>query len=115
MSNFTPLVTRKFTFEGDEVSVTFARLKRKHMMQLAPQFEKIKADDSTTDMEVLGPLIDGFGDKCHEYIRSIIGLKDANGDDVSTSEVIESSYFMELFADIMMAMIEDSLGPSKKA
>lgn len=116
MSNFTPLVKRKFVFEGDDVSVTFSRLKRKHMLKMLPKFIAIKDNlKETTDVELLAPLIDEFGDKAVDYIRSIEGLKDANGEDVTITEVIENAYFLEFFADIMMAMIEESLGPSKKA
>jgi hypothetical protein len=114
MSNFTPLVTKTLQFEGEEVKVTFARLKRKHMLQLIPHFLKYKEDaDTETKMQLFAPIIDVIGDHAPEYIRSIDGVTTAEGEPVSIVDVVEGAYFLDLFADIIVSMIEASTPKGK--
>lgn len=124
MSNFTPLVKRKFTFEGDEVEVVFSRLKRKHIFKLIPQIVSLKKEIGDSDiqdaplddkLDLVMAVAEGIGDKAKDYIRSMTGLKDLEGNEVSIDEVMENSYFSDLYLEIVMAMIDSSIGLSGKA
>ena len=105
MSNFTPLVTRKYTFEGDEVVVTFARLKRKHMMELLPHLGDLKVKD----LKKLTNVLNIAADFLPEYITSLQGLKDSEGKEISTAVVCEEVYFMQLAIEILMDLINESM------
>ena len=113
MGQFTKLVRKTFNFEDEEVVVTYARLKRKHIMKIIPiaqQFEKPDADT----VELATKLLDEIGEQCLDYIKSVEGLTDASNEPVTVEQVVNEAYFFELLADIVAAMVEDSLAPGKK-
>lgn len=130
MSNFTPLVTKKFEFDGDTVTVRFSRIKRKHFFKLMPLFMKFKGkikDEEPAEGEVkkarelneeeLGhfqALMNDLGDSMLSYIKQVEGLNDAAGEPVSKQDMMEDSYFLNLQIDILMSMIDASLGPMGK-
>lgn len=124
MSNFTPLVIKKFKFQDDEVKVTFRRLKRKHMMKLMPTIMEFKESfgedfnfDSApieTKLKLVTIITEDIGDKAAEYITNVEGLVDSNNEPVSMEELIENSYFFELFTEIVMAVVEASMGATGK-
>lgn len=122
MSNFTPLVTKKFSFEGDEVTVKFARLKRKHMLKMLPLMTKFSDTVDGIDEDGMSPaqaelvqdVMAELGDRAGEYIKSLEGLTDAAGNPITVEQFTEDSYFMTLFADLLVEMMEASVGPSGK-
>lgn len=131
MSNFTPLVTKKFEFDGDTVTVRFARMKRKHFVKMMPFFMRFKEDatkigspeeggeETEESMQAKLNLIDGvfdqLGDKMSEYVRTVEGLRDAAGNEVDVDTMLEDSYFLELQLELITAMLDESLGPMGKA
>ena len=119
MSNFTPLVRKAFTFENEEIFVTFSRLTRKEVLKVMP----IAAKHGSIDIKDLSPtekihmtqeILDVAGDMIKEHITKIENLTDEVGDDLDV-EVLEDSYFLNLYTQIVMAVIVSSVTQSGKA
>lgn len=109
MSNFTPLVEKEYEFEGDNVKIRFARLKRVHMLRALPAFYEIA--DKTDDENFLskaGHLLGDIIDEIPGYVKEFEGLKDANGEPVSIMTVCEDFYFTRLAMQIAMDMVKES-------
>ena len=113
MSNFTPLVEKIHTFEGDEIRVTFSRLRRKHILKLMPLIQSLdhansKKDKSKVDViqsDLLGQILEILP----EHIKEFTGLKDKDGNAISFDTVADDTYFLNLSTDIGMQLIEESL------
>lgn len=114
MGHYTPTVVKTFQFEDEEVKVQFRRLKRKHLVKLLPIVGGMKEDSKEDLYESAEKLLGMFGDTASEYIVSITGLHDNEGNEVPVSAVTEESYFFGLYADIIVEMIQASMGPMGK-
>lgn len=116
MSGFTPLVKKTYVFEGDDIEIQFKRLKRKHMIKMFEPVQqysnKVDAgeDVSTETISLLNIMMD-FGE---EYIVVLQGLKDTEGNDISKAELFNETYFLEIASEVMMDILEASLGPLAK-
>jgi hypothetical protein len=119
MSNFTPLVTKEYEFDGDKVTVIFTRLKRKDMLSALPAFKKLndmdEDDDGAEKQEVINDVLNGIADVIPDYVKTISGLVDADGDDVPIETVAEEMYFMRLCAQIAMDIMRESTVPGGNA
>ena len=116
MSNFTPLVTQEFEFEGDKIIVVFSRLKRKHMLAAMPAFKRITdaEDNEEIKQEAISDVLNIVVDFLPEYVTSFEGLNDAEGNPVTIQMVCEEFYFMHLVAQIAMSMLSTSSGKEGK-
>ena len=113
MSNFTPLVAKTYTFEGDEVKVEFSRLKRKHMLSVTPHLSKIDdvktaQDAKPEQLEAINELLNDIIDVIPEYVSSFTGLKDNNGLEIRIQSVVDDFYFLRLAIEIALDMIRAS-------
>ncbi len=109
MSQFTPLVRKQYTFEGDTVSVAFARLKRKDFHKLAPHI-KFDADTGKTKMSFHDQIeFSGvMAEVLPEYVKEFAGLKDSDGNAVTLQQALEEVYFMSLIGDVVSDLFESS-------
>ena len=107
MSSFTPLVKKKYTFEDDNVTVIFARIKRKHIMKLLPKLIFL-ADDSD-DLAGKNEVLNDAMSIMPEYIKSIDGLTGSDNEAISKETVFDDMYFAELASQITLDMLEESM------
>jgi hypothetical protein len=113
MSNFTPLVTKEYEFEGDTVTVTFRRLKRKHMLQALPAMNRLsELDVNETEInnktELVNDFIGSIIDAIPEYVETFSGLADSEGNPIGIETVINDFYFLKLATFISMDMVKSS-------
>ena len=115
MSNFTPLVTKEYEFEGDKVKVTFKRLTRKQMLDAIPLMNKINdlnsndADlESTESLTAINDFLNDIIDELPSSVIELEGLNDADGNAVSITTVVDDMYFMKLAALICMDVVRES-------
>lgn len=118
MSNFTPLVHKQYEFEGDKISVSFRRLKRKHMISISPMLAKLQsltdeqgnipAEAIMDNNEALSDILDAIIDHIPEYVSVFNGLTTADGLEVTVETVADDVYFMPLALQIAMDMVVES-------
>lgn len=112
MSNFTPLVEKQYEFEGDNISVKFSRLKRKHMLRALPAMNKLaKAqteENEDSANEFLNDFLNTIIDAIPEYIVEFSGLSDSQNNPVPIQTVVDDFYFLSLAAQISMDMVKES-------
>lgn len=106
MSNFTPMVTEDFDFDGDTVTVTFERMKRKHIVLLSPHMDPsqegvVSFEDQVQFTEVAVEILP-------EVVKTLTGLVDSGGNNIALDTVLEETYFTKLVADIMSAVMKNS-------
>lgn len=127
MGQFTKLVKREFEFQDEKVTVTFERLKRKDVMRIFPVLkdvgasfadlkdeEEMSSEDAAKALEVAEKFLDILGERLEQYIHRIEGLTGADNEEIDKHVVCEEAYFIPLVTELVMAMLEESLGPSKK-
>jgi hypothetical protein len=103
MSNFTPLVKKQYDFEGDTVTVRFARMRRKHMLKMIPKIQSAQ-DDQDKVVDVLNDLLEMLP----EYVKEFDGLTNAAGEPVTIDVVADDMYFSGLASDIAMDVLNES-------
>lgn len=119
MSSFTPLVTREYTFENDTISVSFSRLKVKHMLVLAPLITRIEERiqmltseaeeaDSSANVLSLVEILEKCGGVVKDCVKGFTGLNDADGNALSIETICEEPYFTKLFMEILFDIMRDS-------
>jgi len=113
MSNFTPLVTKEYDFDGDHIKVTFSRLTRKHMLAAMPAFKRMadSDEDSPERIEVINDVLNDIVDVIPKYVKSFDGLNDAEGNHIGIEIVINDMYFMRLAVLIASDMMRESSVP----
>ena len=104
MSNFTKSLVEKFNFDGDEVTVTFTRLKRKHLISLAPH---MTADGNIAFSDQV-KFMDAAAEVLPDIITSMTGLKDSDGNALTVEDVVNETYFVGLVSDLMTKVMEHS-------
>lgn len=109
MSNFTANVIHQTEFDGDRVTVSIKRARRKDMQLLSPCMRqdkegniKVTLDDSLGFMEIAEKI---FPDR----IESLSGLTDKSGLTLGVDDMLGASYFLPLITDIMTAFINGSI------
>lgn len=107
MSKFTKTVRRTFEFEDDEVVVVLRRLKRKDMMKLMPYMKGVEDGESIGTMDSI-QMLDFSADMLIDYVVSMTGLIDGDGDEMNFSDIAGEAYFMNLISEICMALFEVS-------
>lgn len=113
MSNFTPLVNKTYEFEGDNVNVSFSRLKRKHMLSVMPHLSKLKDVGDIEDLDQekidsMNDLLNDIIDSLPEYVTAFDGLADSTGAQLEINTVVEDFYFMKLAMQIALDIIKES-------
>ena len=115
MSNFTPLVERTYEFEGDSIKVVFARLRRKDMLAAMPAFKKLMDAEEAKDAELksaaINDVLNIIAEVLPEYVKSVEGLKDSEGNDIGIKTVADEMYFMGLCAQIATDIMGESSVP----
>jgi hypothetical protein len=121
MSNFTPLVKKTYQFEGDIVEVTFARLKRKHMLKIIPHISAMTKAQEDADQAAIADttttMLNIIIDALPEYVTEINGLTSKEGGNVGLEDITNEMYFMGLATDICMDILNESTvmdGPDAK-
>lgn len=115
MGNFTKSVTNTYSFDGDQIQVTFRRLKRHEALQLTPYFSQEDGDTTMTfkdQMEMSSAVCDLFPD----IILSLSGLyidgKEVvykKGDkDTDFDEFVSNAYFLTVHTELMTDILNDS-------
>jgi hypothetical protein len=119
MSNFTPLVNQEYEFEGDKISITFSRLKRKDMLASMPALKRLTdandSGDEDAKREAINDVLNNIADVLPGYVTSFEGLADGDGSPVAIEAVCETFYFMKLAAEIATGMLQASSGAEGKA
>lgn len=133
MSNFTPLVEKKYEWDGDIVMVKFRRLKRKDMLLVFPALKELGAakdvkegDDGVIMVDgtgvkvedisnVMNDILDILLDKLPDYIVEFEGLVDAENKPITIETVADEFYFMRLCSMIVMDMVSESSFKGGKA
>lgn len=103
MSKFTPSVTKHYQFDGDNVTVELNRLSKAAMFSLSPYI----GDGSEDSVDVEGMLKKGT-DHVAGHIKSMTGLKDADGEEISVHTMVSSAYFITLVSKILVDLFEIS-------
>ena len=121
MSKFTKQFKKEYNFEGDVISVTMTRLKRKDAIKLAPYMNE-PDEDGKVSMALEDSM--KFADAANEIIlKNIVefsGLYDGANVQLNKEDVFgEDSevYFMPLTSDIITDLMEESFvggGDEKK-
>jgi hypothetical protein len=113
MSNFTPLVTKEYDFDGDKVKVTFSRLLRKDMLNVMPAFAKLNAagEGSRDHDDAVNDILNGLADSLPHCVKSFTGLNDSTGSPISIETVVGEMYFMRLCVLISMDVVKESGAP----
>lgn len=113
MSNFTPLVSKEYEFGGDKVQVTFARFKRKHMLEMMPFMAQVRTarenDDSQAASVATNQTLNLTIGVLPEYVKTLTGLKDTEGNEIGIEVVADEMYFIDLAADIAMDILNESV------
>lgn len=120
MSKFTRNFTTTIEFDGDTVSITMSRLKRKQMLQLAPHMgepdENGKVKMSLQDNVAL---LDAAQDKIKKNLIAMSGLFVEDGQEVVVADgkpanqelfdlIFEEAYFMNLLGEILSELVQHS-------
>jgi len=112
MSNFLPLVEATFDFDGDTVAVSFERLSRQQMMEIAPFMPTNKDQVQTLEQQMI------MGDKAINILKTNMktfsGLKDKNSQEIPFEKAVDQAYFTHLFGQIASRLISESIVVEKK-
>lgn len=117
MGNFTQSVKNVFEFDGDKITVVAKRIKRADMMKTAPL---LPADGKTPTQEQSIGIINMLSEFITDYIVSMTGLTDDQGEEIAFETVVEEAYFNELLSEVCGWWFEASqlkkasVGKSKK-
>ncbi len=120
MSNFTPSVFYTTEFEGDSVSMTITRLKRKTIMKLIPLFTDVDLEDfkkgrDEINADAMVKVLDVVSDELPKYVHDFTGLTDSEGKQLKFKDIVDEMYFLSLVIDIFSKMMEmSSIGDPKK-
>ena len=110
MSNFTQSVVYETEFDGDKLTCTLRRLKRKTFLKLAPYVV-----DGGMDQKKIMEFLEELGDEFFEYVE-IEGLKDSHGVALTAQDVFEETYFITLMAELLgQLMVISTLGKEAKS
>ena len=104
MSKFTKSLVETFDFDGDKVTITFKRLKRKHLIALSPHMT------TSGDIEFKDQVkfMDAAAEVLPDIIESMTGLVDADGNALTVEEMVDEMYFVPLVSDLMGKVMEQS-------
>jgi hypothetical protein len=112
MSNFTPLVSKTYEFDGDSIEVSFSRLKRKHMIAAMPGIKRLQdaqeAEDGDAIANAINEILEKVIDNIPEYVQSFKGLADVEGRPIEIKTVVDEMYFVKLCSQLALDMIQSS-------
>ena len=97
MSKFTLQVTKIFHFDGDNITVTFARLKRGDAYNI---FASEQENDTIRGKMLL--------DLVPAYVKQMTGVTDSNGNPLTMDDIKDEVYFLPLLREISQALFEAS-------
>lgn len=113
MSGYTPTITYRAEFEGDQVVFKLRRMKRKLFNKILPELDLSKVDESGKTVVSMTPaqslaLMEMIAGELKDYVVSMEGLVDAEGNVLSFDEVVEQAYFQELVMGLVSYLMEHS-------
>lgn len=114
MSGFTKTVAFETEFEGDHITMTLARLKRKTMLALSKYMPDTQDGAAVGALDSM-QLLDVAANELTEYVTEFRGLKDSDGNALTFAEVADEMYFLELVSDIVAKLFEISNMGAKDA
>lgn len=108
MGNFTSKVTKTFQFDGDEVKVEFTRMKNKHFILIAPYLVLEDSEPKALRVGMLRSvkLVEESKQVLKECIKSMKGIQNADGDQLTLDDILDESYFISLL-DQMLGFLMD--------
>lgn len=95
MSRYVRNPTRKFTFDGDDVTVVLKPLSQIELASLG------SAESRVDEVTVMGKIVE-------KNVVSIAGILDNEGKEVDVATVAHEAYFVQLAAEIFKALVEVS-------
>ena len=106
MSKFTKSITRSYQFDGDTVTVTMQRMKRKHAMKLLPFIsEPDESGNVKMTFQDQMEMLDVAAEFLPKYVNKIGGMRGEAGEELTTEAAVEliseESYFMGLVGEIV--------------
>ncbi len=113
MSNFLPLISKTYEFEGDTITASFKRLTRGQMILISP-FIQNSTDKESQSVEDQMRLIDITVNALSENIESFEGLKDSDDCEIAFDTAQNEAYFMSLLSEMAMDLITESMVQEKK-
>ena len=110
MSNFTPLVEYKTTFDGDDITIQLSRLKRKHFLTIAPYITKDVDEEGNLEMsfEDQAQFAEVMAQIIPECVKSFNGLVMKTGEPLDINVVVVEGYFQNLMGSIMAELLQIS-------
>ena len=115
MSGFTKEAEKTYQFDGDEVVVKYSNLSRGDMMVLAPVLPKTTTSDDgeqvvsgTVDLSQSMEMMDVAAGIMKNRIKSMAGLNDSDGNNITKDVMLNEVYFVGLASDILADMMNSS-------
>ena len=108
MGKFTPTVKHETEFDGEHVTVVFARLKRQDFYTLAPHMKVNEDGESVMQFQDNVKMSEALTPILKKYIKEIHGLTDAAGVPISIEQLCEEMYFVPLLGDVISALFAAS-------
>ena len=111
MSKFTKTVTKDFKVDGDDVKVTFNRMKTSDFKLMSTHMELGKDGmptgkiSFTNQMDMLTKAIEILPNR----VESMEGLKDDQGNELSFAEIVGEQYFLGFVGELFGVVMESSI------
>ncbi len=110
MSGFTKTVKEQTTFDGDTINYEFKRLKKPTVLYIAKHAEQQEDGTYQITQEKMFDIVnsDEFNNALVESIVKFDGLKDAEGQALNFSDIIQEMYFVELVTEMVQKIMTAS-------
>ena len=115
MGNFTRQITKTYSFDGDQISIVFRRLKRHEALQLAPFFKEENGETVMTfkdQLEMSNAVCDLLPDVILFLDGLVIDGVNVNYQSGQESEGFEdfvsNAYFLPLHTELMTDILDSS-------
>lgn len=113
MSNFTKSIKKEYKFDGDTITVTMNRLKRKAALKLTPYMKYDDDGELRMTFQDRMQFMDIGADVLRKHVTSFTGMcienVDVNiADEETMDSIFEESYFMSLLSDMLSDLMSES-------
>jgi len=117
MSGFTKTFSKTFDFDGDNVKVEMERLKVSDFRELS-EFIELDSHGKPTGKMTFAKTMDfllATVDILPKRVKSMEGLKDEGGAELSVDDIAGEHYFSSLTMEIFQSMLSESVIKDPKA
>ena len=108
MGGYLKQRSKVLEFDGDQVTVTYTNLKRKHVGVLSSNIGKNESGDVVMAFADQVSMLDALGDAVQECLVSVDGITDAEGHKVDIATIMDDVYFLPLVSEIIATIVETS-------